>query len=452
MCSIPFWAARASSASLRTHLGSLGCETIGTDNVVVSTVSLDEIRNRTYSVLRDVATSKLASFISSVSAEAQAGTNLKWLRLWASWLTAESRDPGWFVDRYFWPESIQRARRLLKASTKGLVCVVGLQGIGKTSALRALYFGYVRSKDPIRVSYTSDNSGNEYPSAVILKWRRDLFKTAPTDREYCPGAFDEIYSQMLGRRQFHNAYDGRKMRGGDEVELTKRAWIEMLSKMSLILIDMPDYSRTDKRRMARDLEDVHSLWSTLLAEESEANIVMTVQKEMMGGHFFLNKMHVIEIEPLSADQVAQLYLNTFHGSFPYTRDALKRLAVMSRGNFRNFLRYITQTLDSWESLPEPKGSIDLALVQRTITTDQLVEDMEVQLGPVFPKGSDLRLQAVRLVMFLEESGPKRQAELVEEFGLEEYAMSRLLAKLELHRYIARRREGTDKIVSLRSEM
>ena len=289
--------------------------------------------------LRDVATSKLASCISSVSAEAQTGTDLKWLRLWASWLTAESRDPGWFVNWYFWPESVQRVRRLLRTTTKGLVCVVGLQGIGKTSALRALYFSHVRSEDRVRVSYTSDNSGKEYPSAVILKWRRDLFKTGPTDSEYCYSAFNETYSQMLRQRKFNNACDGRKMRRGDEVELTKRAWIEMLSQMSLILIDMPDYSRTDRRQMARDLGEVFSLWNTLLAEESEANIVITVQKEMMGGHFFLNKMHVDEIQPLSADQVAQLYLKTFRESFPYTRDALKRLAVMSRGNFRNFLRY-----------------------------------------------------------------------------------------------------------------
>jgi len=65
--------------------------------------------------------------------------------------------------------------------------------------------------------------------------------------------------------------------------------------------------------------------------------------------------------------------------------------------------------------------------------------------------SDLRLQAVRLLMYLEESSPKKQGELAEEFGLEEYAMSRLLAKLELHRYVVRRREGTDKIVTLRKE-
>jgi len=51
-------------------------------------------------------------------------------------------------------------------------------------------------------------------------------------------------------------------------------------------------------------------------------------------------------------------------------------------------------------------------------------------------------------MHLEESGPKKQTELAEALGMEGYAMSRLLAKLELHRYITRQRDGTDKVVSL----
>jgi len=51
-------------------------------------------------------------------------------------------------------------------------------------------------------------------------------------------------------------------------------------------------------------------------------------------------------------------------------------------------------------------------------------------------------------MRLEESGPRKQTELVEELGMEDYAMSRLLRKLELHRYLVRRREETDKLVSL----
>ena len=222
----------------------------------------------------------------------------------------------------------------------------------------------------------------------------------------------------------------------------------MLSRKSLILIDLPDYSKTDRRLMTRDLSQVYWLWNRLISEESDANLVIAVQKEMLGNHFFFNKMHTVEIEPLSPDQIVQVYLRTFHESYPFTNEALTALAVMSRGIFRNFLRYVTQTLESWEMLREPTELIGLPLVKRTITIDRLAQDMEPELAELFPKHSDLRLQAVQLLMLLEESGPRRQTELMDTLGVEDYAMSRLLAKLELHRYIARRREGTDKLVSL----
>jgi len=74
--------------------------------------------------------------------------------------------------------------------------------------------------------------------------------------------------------------------------------------------------------------------------------------------------------------------------------------------------------------------------------------MELELEELFPKKSDLGLQAVRLLTHLKESGPRSQIELTDELGVEAYAVSRLLAKLELHRYVVRRREGTDKLVSL----
>jgi len=59
--------------------------------------------------------------------------------------------------------------------------------------------------------------------------------------------------------------------------------------------------------------------------------------------------------------------------------------------------------------------------------------MERELVELFPKQSDLRLQAVRLLMRLEESGPRKQTELVEELSMEDYVVSRLLARLGLHR-------------------
>jgi hypothetical protein len=111
----------------------------------------------------------------------------------------------------------------------------------------------------------------------------------------------------------------------------------------------------------------------------------------------------------------------------------------------NFL-VLSPLLFAWET--NMSECIDTTIVKQAVTVEWLAEDMELELVQLFPKQNDLRLFAVRLLMYLEESGPKKQAELAEEFGLEEYAISRLLAKLELHRYVARRRDGTDKIVSM----
>jgi hypothetical protein len=355
--------------------------------------------------------------------------------------------------RYIWPDSVQRVKRLLQIMTKGIVCLAGLQGIGKTSALRALFYDNMLTQNRSAPANPSGHYWNYDYDAIIFKWRRELFKTVPVSSECGSVAFEAICSEKLGRRRYENmsvGSSGGKM-GRAEATALSEAWVEMLSRKSLILIDLPDYSKTDRRLMARDLSQIYWLWNTLISQDSDANLVIAVQKEMLGNHFFFNKMRIIEIEPLSPDQIIRVYLQTFHVPHPFTNEALTALAIMSRGIFRRFLRYVTLTLESWEILPDPRQPIDPALVKQTITIDRLAEDMELELAGLFPKRSDLRLQAVRLLMHLEESGPKKQAELAEELGLEGYAMSRLLAKLELHRYIVRRREGTDKIVSLREE-
>jgi len=176
--------------------------------------------------------------------------------------------------------------------------------------------------------------------------------------------------------------------------------------------------------------------------------ILAIQKKMFRDHFFFDKMEKVELEPLAPDQMLEAYLNRFETTDPFTEDALLTLARMSRGIFRRFLRYITLTLDLWERRPKPRDLIDSATVREAVTVERLAEDMELELVELFPKQSDLRLQAVRLLMLLEESGPRKQTDLAEELGIEDYAISRLLAKLELHRYILRRREGTDKVVSL----
>jgi DNA-binding MarR family transcriptional regulator len=121
---------------------------------------------------------------------------------------------------------------------------------------------------------------------------------------------------------------------------------------------------------------------------------------------------------------------------------------MSRGIFRRFLKYITLALRHWEA--SGKGIIDTVLVEQAVPVARLVEDMELELAELFPKHSDLRLLAVRLIMLLEESGELKQSELADSLEVEPYELSRLLTKLEADHYVARRRDGTEKIVSLRT--
>jgi DNA-binding MarR family transcriptional regulator len=51
-------------------------------------------------------------------------------------------------------------------------------------------------------------------------------------------------------------------------------------------------------------------------------------------------------------------------------------------------------------------------------------------------------------MQLGESRPIKQNALAEALGMEPCALSRLLTRLELHRYVIRERTGTDKVVNL----
>ena len=103
--------------------------------------------------------------------------------------------------------------------------------------------------------------------------------------------------------------------------------------------------------------------------------------------------------------MVEAYRKRFKALASFTEDALLTLGRMTRGIFRRFLRYITLTLQHWEV--DGKGSIDTAIVKEAVTVERLAEDMELELAELFPKQSDLRLQAVRLLMRLEGIGSQK---------------------------------------------
>jgi DNA-binding MarR family transcriptional regulator len=206
--------------------------------------------------------------------------------------------------------------------------------------------------------------------------------------------------------------------------------------------------------MAKDLEELYWLWDLLsrcetLGDKRKPNIVVAIQKEMFGGHFFFDKMQKIELHPLQPETMVEAYKRRFKNTDPFTSDAFLTLARMSHGIFRRFLRYIMLTLDLWEEKGRIGGDrIEAETVREAVTIQQLAEDMELELADLFPKNSDLRWLAVRLLLLLQERGERKQSELADPLEVEGYALSRLLTKLEASHYVTRRRAGNDKIVSL----
>jgi hypothetical protein len=93
-------------------------------------------------------------------------------------------------------------------------------------------------------------------------------------------------------------------------KLRQSAWLRMLRRSETILIDTPDYSKTDRRLMANDLQEIYWLWNTFASSSSSSvppNIVLAIQKEMFCDHFFFDKMRVIELRPLSPQQMIEAY-------------------------------------------------------------------------------------------------------------------------------------------------
>jgi hypothetical protein len=231
-------------------------------------------------------------------------------------------------------------------------------------------------------------------------------------------------------------------------KLRETTWLKVLSEKNIILIDTPDYSKTDKRRMDGDLQEIYWFWTNMLTFGSSASIVVAIQKEMFHDHFFLDKMHRFDLKPLPPERMVESYRLKFGSTYPFSEEALLTVARLSRGIFRRFLRYILMTLDLWSKRQERPHIINEGTVREAVPLERLAEDMELELLGLFPKHSELRILAVRLLMILQERGPQKQSQLANELDIEPFAISRLLGKLESAKHVTRSRDGTDKVVSL----
>jgi len=72
------------------------------------------------------------------------------VRAWASEFAAENRTPGWIGECYVWPDELRGIWDQLGDMSAGLIGIVGLQGVGKSSALQAIYRSRIDQEDAQR--------------------------------------------------------------------------------------------------------------------------------------------------------------------------------------------------------------------------------------------------------------------------------------------------------------
>jgi len=84
--------------------------------------------------------SKLASDLSSGKREHGPDNSVPTSEIysWASQLASESRKLDWVFYRYVWPDAVRERIHKLETMNGGIIGLVGLQGVGKSSALLAI--------------------------------------------------------------------------------------------------------------------------------------------------------------------------------------------------------------------------------------------------------------------------------------------------------------------------
>ncbi|RLG99359.1 hypothetical protein DRO19_02520 [Candidatus Bathyarchaeota archaeon] len=343
---------------------------------------------------------------------------------WATHLTHEEEAAEAFIMPR--PEWKRLVRRLIYTSGN-LIKVVGPQGAGKTTMANYLYRELSKVENK-RVRFRSLQKG--YEEFGHWKYYKSLEKV-------------------------------------EDVDGVKKKWVVSKDRdwewyytddTRTFLIDLWDYSKSSQKDIIKALDAIQDYWryrcnlrkSKLNRGEKSVpvvpNIVIFLQKEALPLHFFLGKMTFFELKPWKPEDLVKYYKEAFKGTFPFTEEALREVAALSRGIFRKFKEYIAACLDEFlsEGINYNK-KITVNDVRRIITTEKLVQDMELQLCELWPRSRENRVLAVKVLRYLREKGPTLQKEIAEKFFAENLmACSRLLNKLAHFGYVKSKKEGVER--------
>jgi hypothetical protein len=397
---------------------------------------------------------------------------------WASQLTAESSEE----EGYLWPVSMKKLLERLKLSKGVLVGVLGLRGVGKSSAMQVI-------ADALRQVTKSEDEvlGLKWPGGDILDViRSDELTYSESADSYIVQTFMDMVirdghfaSKILrggaGEGRFSdeignclwNLASSRKPKPGthdllmDHIDIVKgflpvrvikecerEAAESPFEKAKWILIDMPDYPKRDPRRIGRDIETIQKIWNRALLSESNPNIVLFIQAETFAteDHFFFGKLLIYRIEPFKPEELIQHFKAQFGPAELVTDEALSYVAKLSRGIFRRFKRFLGVCLEEYLVSGDRSKPMDREFAARALTVDELFKEMDLELSELF-KTEEMKENAVKIIRMLMKAKMLmkdreiQQRQLSRSLDMSEGSVSKILIKLEDHGYCTRERQA-----------
>ncbi len=343
-------------------------------------------------------------------------------------------------DYYVWTEPVKQVLTKLEFGKGQMIFIIGYQGLGKTRAMHELHYRLANKGQhviPLRMPSTGK----------IL--------------------------DILDDRLTHMSDSLKRKKKKDRLERIRNA----MSDIHGILLDLPDYGHKDFRLMSRDLNEIQHFWNDAVwfqrdKTSCELNLVAFIQREMFDTrfHFLYGKGTVVELIPLSEQQLIDNYVARFSLTWPFTDDAIRMLARLARGNVRRFKRYISLCIEKWlaehpENSSKNQISMDTGFVARSVTADDLLRDMQKEIEHIFPQSHDAKKCAMDLILLLSEKGELNEIQITENLSRKYNSstktvspndmqhiymrVSRIIKKLETYNYLKERKgEGNSKFISL----
>jgi hypothetical protein len=410
---------------------------------------------------------------------------------WAYQFTGEQTslpEPAYMSKEY------RRVRRQLRRPGQ-LVILVGSRGIGKSTMLSMIHRDYIDTSLKIKwrgLDWFLDELQRDFQSMkkhpllalaflleeVVMRYSLETVMKR-VERLFAKNSDEVVTLSIFFKERFTADYDdvrkwGILMRSmvllkilnvlfsmlpkKVREEFLMRALIE---RYRILLIDFMDYGVNDRSKILKDINGVQNLWLLLesYSEDLTPNLVLTMQKELVNTapHFFLNKCHLVDLKPVSSEELVKLFNAKFKDS-PFEDKAVMELAQRSRGNFRQFMKYVYRCMEGWQDEAEEGDS-------RTITPDRMREwirdehtagELALLFSNVFPKSAKNAGRASDIMELLRRDGSADQALLIREFFMEPGVnpktaavnASRLLKQLEIHDMIEKKRVGHSNVWKL----